>query len=231
MGCSGSDSAETNQSETEVSVGDQAEDSAEATAEADERTSKYVSRESLPEHWLLPIQDTDQFFTAPVPTAAPVAPTEAKVADAQVRLLGFATVGSGADAIATAILKFADKLVYLKVGDSHAGVELVSIEQKSVKLQQGRERWTLALMSQPITNAPVPYPEIRRDNSSAVSSQRRSFPPAGEPSPFPDDGFPPTTDFPAGPLPLPQESLPQIPDIELPDLDIPGFELPDFPGL
>lgn len=237
-GCSGSDATTESEQAELTSVSPLDTEQTEA-GEDDQASSRYVSRESLPEHWLPPIQDTDQFFTPPAPSATPVAPTQAKMADANVRLLGFAKVGSGADAARKAILKFADDLVYMKVGDSHSGVELVSIEEKSVNLQQGRERWTLALMSQPITNAPVPYPAARQRQTASKSNsfQPRGFPDDTEPSPFPNDDFAPGANdgFPPAPPAVPEISMPDIPEIDLPDFDmpdfdIPGFEIPKIPG-
>ncbi len=212
-------------------------ESDEASAESQE-SSRFVSRESLPEHWLPPIADSDQFFMPPPTNATPVAPQEAKLVDAQVRLLGFAKIGTGAQAVHKAILKFSDKLVYMKVGDSHSGVELVSIKEKSVNLQQGRERWTLALMDQPITNAPVPYPTLQRQNSNHGGSPYSSTPAPAEPSPFPD-GLP-QDDLPAGGFGSGDASQPnfpgmqapglELPDFDLPEIDIPGLDLPEIPG-
>lgn len=195
--------------------------------------STYVSRASLPEHWLEPLNDKDNFFMPPIPTEAAEADETSEVAEIQVRLLGFASVQSTEGAIAKAILKIADHLVYMKVGDVHADLKLVAIDKRSVSLQRGRERWNVVLMNQPITNPDVPYRSNAASRSSSGTGNRTRNP---APSPFPRQN-----DFPGDPSPgspggfhadqqdFNPPAIPDLPEIELPEIDlpeIPGIDLP-----
>lgn len=192
--------------------------------------SKYVSRASLPEHWLKPLSDQDNFFMPPIPMEAAEADTTSEVAEIQVRLLGFASVPSTEGNVSKAILKIADQLVYMKVGDVHADLKLVSIDKRSVSLQRGRERWNVVLMNQPITNPGVPY---RSNAGNRASSGRGSTTRSSEPSPFPapvpfpgdNSHFSPGSRAGGHDDPFPN-GLPEMPEIDLPEIDLP--EIPDI---
>lgn len=228
-GCSGSGEGHVLDSE---SGGLQIEEQTNSTAElAVEEKSAYVSRSSLPKHWLPPLNDHDNFFLPPAPVAAakPTATTE--VANVHVRLLGFATVQSTDGVIAKAIMKIADQLVYMKVGDVHADLKVIAIDSQSVSLQRGRERWNVTLMNQPITNAGVPY----RSNAASGSTSGTGRKTRTQPFPFPEPGdFPGSrSNGPSGPHSEQQvlnpPAFPELPEIELPEINLPEIPEIDLP--
>ena len=56
----------------------------------------------------------------------------------------------------------------IAAGDSIDGIELLSIQGRSVTMQRDRDRWTLALFDQPVVHQPLARPR----NPSAVDVPR-----------------------------------------------------------
>lgn len=200
--------------------------------------ARFVSVESLPEHWVAPLDGEDMFFTPPKATEVQSSATEAPKGRANVKFLGLVTL-AGEESATKAILKIEGNLTYLAPGEKFGGIELLSIDERTVSLQQGRERWSLALVKQASTNAAVPYKsnsasDKREPNPfNSRSNRDRSVPdPEDELSgkDFANDGLP-TDDIPG--LDLPEIELPNIelPEVEIPDIDLPEIDLPgiDFP--
>lgn len=199
---------------------------------------RLASRSAIPEAWLADLADQENFFLPPQIDDTPAVEVTVNETHNTVRLIGFATTSLRGESVAKAILKIGDSMEYMGVGDTRDGVSLLEIEQRSVKLQQGRERWTLALNSQPIVNpAQAPNRRTRQPRQQATSRPQpgsRSGQPAAEPagskqnlwSSNPPQGRPETPDFPAPP------ELPEMPDFKFPEPpEIEGFpDLPGFPG-
>ncbi len=220
-GCGGSvESAE----EAETAVAEDAEHDPVSAVEATS-DSRFVSRQLVPEGWLDPLAPDEDFFSLPEQEVSVAVQTHAVTETETVRLLGFAEVGSGEDA-KKAILKIGEKLVYASPGDEHSGIQVLSIADRSVNLQHGRDRWALSLMDQAIVNRSSEFkmaPGARERNRSTGRSSRSA---SGQASDFRDspEFEPDRGSFPGAELP----ELPQIPDLpNFPDMP----ELPNLPGL
>lgn len=184
-----------------------------------EENSNLVSFEHVPQSWLPPISEDENFFRPPASSLPAKETIEVGEAHQKVRLLGMASTRNAGKIVPKAIIKIDDQMLYMEVGERYGEIKLLEINDRSVILQQRRERVSLALMNQPIVNKPVALPSRSpRKRSPSYPAAVRSFGPA---SPL------------AGPFDIPEMEIPEmpkIPEIEMPEMLEPPM-LPEIGNL
>ncbi len=164
------------------------------------------------------------FFAPQRATSLAVEVTGDQEKSLTVRLIGIVRSSETSDQDATALIKIETHLIPLKVGESSGEISLLSIDTaaRSATIQHGRERLTLVMMDQPITNTttnadrPRLFPQSPATGNRSHSASRR------------DEMTPPGIVVPEiEPLiePFRDQSPIDLPD----DLELP--ELPELPGL
>ena len=178
---------------------------------------------SIPSEWQLPLLEDENFFAAPRIEEAATQSIQATPQHETVRLLGFAETDSD-DQGRRAIVKIGKTMYFMSEGDMRDGLELLEIQERSIKLQRGSERWSLALLDQPIVNPGVKTPSVSRGNASekafGYSTRGRAASSGSQSSNAAFWGD-------SNPL-MPDLAMPEIPELpELPDLP----DLGDLPEL
>ncbi|HBE72024.1 MAG TPA: hypothetical protein DDW52_28125 [Planctomycetaceae bacterium] len=236
IGCGKPTETPVSQTANHVSENAAAITSERSSTQSETKVSRFVSAETLPEHWVTPLNKDDLFFMPPNTTEVQSNTAEAPQGRANVKFLGVVTL-TGEESETKAILKIEGELAYLSAGEKYGGIELLSIDDRTVRLQQGRERWSLALVQQASTNAQVPYrPSGQRQSSAANPFSRTNNNTYRQQQNARSIDRLPSAELPDLDLPeikLPEIELPEIeiPEIELPDIDMPDLDLPanDFP--
>ena len=136
-----------------------------------------------------------------------------------IQLVGFVNSDPTQHDSAMALLKVNGRLISVGVGDTFQEITVVSIVGRSVELVREKERWTLAMMQQPITNQPVAVPSIRRPRSDRRGAASRNS----------RENATHANSLHAGELHVPETETPRLPE---PNLDIPrGPAFPEPPNV
>ena len=140
-----------------------------------------------------------------------------------IRLIGFVNTNPSDPTSTTfALLKVGERLLHVGVGEKFAETELLAIEGRSVLLQRGSDRWTLAMMQQSVMNQAIIVPRTTRRSTSTgrrVASRSGTRNPAKQPDRNRDLPSARTElDLPETP---PMPDLPALPD--LPEVNLPGI--------
>lgn len=176
-------------------------------------------------------EDVD-FFSSPkaMPVRNELA-ADASKEQKSIRLIGFINPNPLDDSLKLALLKVGDQLVHLRVGQTFEDVELLSIDDRSVTLQRQRDRWTLAMMDQPVVNrATAPPKPMRRQSTSRGAADnlvKHAVTPQFNEPPLADVWEPPTPKHPRSRKNSESQSFALPDDLEMPELP----ELPDLEGL
>lgn len=169
-----------------------------------------------------------------------VAPVRQQVSSAQpiahdtVRFIGLIDLGTADSRGKRALLKIGKRLMQISVGEEALGIKVIAIEERSVTLQRGRDRWTLAMLSQPIVNKPVASKplgsRIRASQVYDAAGPSAVVDPASMSEP-PEEAVA-EIEIPAADQTLPDPVVPQEPNLEV-DIDL-GIDLPSpdaLPGI
>ena len=187
-------------------------------------TEALTDSPAVPDAETIEFPSNVNFFAVPTTQVARRRTTSESI-DRQktIQLVGFVNEKPSDQQASMALLRVDDRLTCVGVGDSFSEITVVSIRDRSVELVRGKDRWTLAMMQQPITNEPVtPLATVRRTSRSNRSTRNtRSRTPRAEELRVPDVVLPsmpePNLDLPVGPsLPAGADlpDLPMIPDPE-----------------
>ena len=169
-----------------------------------------------------PLADDARFFAPPKIETPSKQVMESDRGRAPIRLLGFIGDETIEPDSRKAILKVGDKMVTIAKGQAVEGIELLSIQGRSITMQRDRDRWTLSLFDQPLVNQPQsrPLKKTGRRNRTARSSN-----PVPRPQPWaaelPSHGttsqpplrFNPMADLPEPPAPPDLGELPGVDDL------------------
>ena len=172
-----------------------------------------------------PLAEDAHFFTPPKIAAPAKQIMKSDQGHAPVRLLGFVGDEDTKPGSRKAILKVGNRMATIGAGESVDGIELLSIQGRSITMQRDRDRWTLALFDQPVVHQsktrPPQSPRRRRPTRSGQRERHTTPAPVAAAAPaVPSSGAP---SFEAPILDLPEPPAP-------PDLgDLPGLE--DLPGI
>ena len=170
----------------------------------------------MPVEWKTPFNEEESFFSPPTVAEQTNQVIEATPEHQAVRLLGFANRGGKNGTERLAILKIGDRMLFMTEGETQKGVELLKIDGRTVHLHRGRDRWSLALMKQPVVNPGVQPPSLRNRASQSSKLARPVSDPLLQDMPVPELPLPAMEEF-AEPSAIDLESgfdaLPTMPDL------------------
>ena len=164
-----------------------------------------------------------------VPAAAPAQVEIARSSTSEqvtIRLIGFINSAPANQQQRSALLKFGKRLVHLREGESYDDTKLLSIDDRTVTLQRKRDRWTLAMMDQPIVNRAASPSSLSRNHSRKRPTLSASLTGTAHPGDTPLVQ-PWTPDAPVLPV---SDDQPSGLNVEQPEA-LPMPELPDINGL
>lgn len=181
---------------------------------------------SVPDAVLPEFPDDVNFFKLPQPiTVRNEVAVNVSEKQKSIRLLGFVNPNPTDTTQKLALLKIGDRLVNLREGEKFEEIELLTIEDRTVTLQQQRDRWSLAMMDQSVVNQAVAMPKPRGRRQSPAGTINNPVVSDFRPTPIAEPWMPKAPVLPG----VGEKFDPLMPPIEPPTPELPNTR--DLPGI